>query len=158
MPGYGVPDDIDGVLPWSWAEERLVRCRNYWVVTASAQARPHAMPVWGVWLADQERFVFSSAPGARKARNLAENPLASLAIDDTVECVVVEGTVADAAGTDVGAAAIDAYVTKYAEPDGRATLAEFIGINALWVLVPDRAFAVIEREEDFGPKATKWTW
>ena len=158
MPGYGVPDDLAGALPWSWAQERLVGSRNYWVVTASAQARPHAMPVWGVWLADRERFVFSSSPGARKARNLAENPQASVAIDDTVECVVVEGTVAAAAGTDAGAAAIEAYVTKYAEPDGRATLAEFIGINALWMLVPERAFAVIEREDEFGPKATKWTW
>ena len=158
MPGYGVPDDLAGALPWSWAQERLVGCRNYWVVTASARARPHAMPVWGVWLADRERFVFSSSPGARKARNLAENPQASVAVDDTVECVVVEGTVAAAAGTDAGAAAIEAYVTKYAEPDGRATLAEFIGINALWMLVPERAFAVIEREEEFGPKATKWTW
>lgn len=116
------------------------------------------MPVWGVWLADRERFVFSSSPRARKARNLAENSHASVAIDDTVECVVVEGTVADAGGTDVGAAAIEAYVTKYAEPEGRAALADFIAINALWALTPERAFAVIEREDEFGPKATKWTW
>ncbi len=25
MSDYGVPDDLDGVLPWEWAEERLDR-------------------------------------------------------------------------------------------------------------------------------------
>ena len=24
MAGYGVEDDLDGVLPWTWAVERLV--------------------------------------------------------------------------------------------------------------------------------------
>ena len=48
MPGYGVPDDVGGLLPWSWAEERLVSNRNYWVVTVDADHHPHAMPVWGL--------------------------------------------------------------------------------------------------------------
>ena len=54
MSDYGVPADLDGTLPWVWAEQRLTGNRNYRVVTASAAGRPHALPVWGVWLA--ERF------------------------------------------------------------------------------------------------------
>jgi len=23
VPSYGIPDDLAGTLPWSWAEERL---------------------------------------------------------------------------------------------------------------------------------------
>ena len=73
MSDYGVPSDPEGALPWSWAEERLVANRNYWVVTASANARPSSMPVWGVWLPSTERFWFSCSPNARKARNIATN-------------------------------------------------------------------------------------
>ena len=48
--------------------------KNYWVSTASASGRPHAMPVWGVWLGD--RFAFSTSPdiaqGAQPARQPAD--------------------------------------------------------------------------------------
>ena len=66
MPDYGVPADLDGVLPWSWAQERLERTRNFWVVTVDPAARPHAMPVWGVWLSGPQEFWFSCGPGSRK--------------------------------------------------------------------------------------------
>ena len=59
MQDYGVPRDLADVLPWSWAEERLLANRNYWVITASAAGRPAAMPVWGVWLPDSSTFAFS---------------------------------------------------------------------------------------------------
>ena len=39
MGDYGVPDEVDGALAWSWAQERLVRNKNYWVVTVSAGGR-----------------------------------------------------------------------------------------------------------------------
>ena len=29
MPGYGISEDDTALLPWSWAEERVVACRNY---------------------------------------------------------------------------------------------------------------------------------
>jgi hypothetical protein len=48
MTDYGVPEELEGTLPWSWAEERLAESRNFWLVTADGNGRPHAMPVWGV--------------------------------------------------------------------------------------------------------------
>ena len=43
MSGYDVPAEADGVLPWSWAEERLVGCQNFFLVTANVlDAIPHA--------------------------------------------------------------------------------------------------------------------
>lgn len=158
MADYGVPADLDGVLPWSWAEERLVRNRNYWVVTASADGRPHALPVWGVWRPDPVAFAFSCSPNARKARNLTANPQVCITVEDTVECVSVEGR-ADALGPgDEHDALIAAYAEKYAEPDKRAEMAAFVAAHALWLVRPERAFGVIEREEEFSARATKWVW
>ena len=51
MPaGYGVPESDEGLLPWSWAVERLESARNYWFGTTRPDGRPHAMPAWAVWL------------------------------------------------------------------------------------------------------------
>jgi nitroimidazol reductase NimA-like FMN-containing flavoprotein (pyridoxamine 5'-phosphate oxidase superfamily) len=164
MADYGVPADLDGVLPWSWAEERLVRNRNYWVVTASASGRPHALPVWGVWRTDTDGapgasgLAFSCAPSARNSRNLAENPQACVTVDDTVECVSVEGVARPVTDAAERAAIVDQYARKYAEPDGREELAGFVAQHALWFVTPERAFGIIEREEEFSARATKWVW
>lgn len=158
MPGYGVPEDDDGVLPWSWAQARLVACRRYWVVTASAQARPHAMPVWGVWLTARERFVFSCSAGSRKARNLAVNPQIVVGVEDAAECVSVEGRAATCAGADLDEAAA-AYAEKYEEdPAARAALAAFISRHAVFEVTPDRAFGMIDLPGEFSRRATRWTW
>ncbi len=162
MADYGVPVDPEGTLPWSWAEERLVANRNYWVVTASASARPHALPVWGVWLAEPDRFWFSCSPKARKLRNITENPQCAVTVDDTVECVSVEGraTIADA---HQDAASIDrviaAYLAKYWEdPAVHSEMEAFLRRNAIVEVIPDRAFGVIEREDEFAERATRWRW
>jgi hypothetical protein len=160
MSGYGVPTDDDGVLPWTWAQERLVRNRNYWVVTASASGRPHALPVWGVWLPETDRFWFSCSPEARKRRNIAENPQCAVAVDDTVECVSVEGhaRVTDPDRDDVGPM-IAAYLGKYwADPEVHAEMETFLRANAIVEVAPDRAFGIIERHEEFAQRATRWRW
>lgn len=173
MSDYGVPSDPDGALPWSWARQRLMANRNYWVVTASSSARPHAMPVWGVWLpglgdgdgdGDGDRFWFSCSPNARKARNIAENPQCVVTVDDTVECISVEGTAravdtadaADAAGMD---AMVAAYLAKYwDDPAVHAEMEAFLRSHAAFVVRPERAFGIIEREEEFAARATRWRW
>ena len=91
MPGYGTlpADQGTGLLPWSWAAERLARSHDYWLATVSPSGAPHLMPVWGVWL--DERLWFSSANGSRKARNLATEPRCTISTDDPFEPVVVQG-------------------------------------------------------------------
>ena len=158
MKEYGVPDDLDGVLPWSWAEERLLASRNLWVVTASAAGRPHAMPVWAVWLPEPSAFLFSCAPSSRKARNLAENPQVTVAVDHTVEVVTVEGT-ARFVTIDEVAEGLAAYVRKYYEDESTWEGAkEFVAQNKVVLVTPERAFGIIEDEEDFSQRATKWVW
>lgn len=45
MPGYGIqgPDEGSGLLSWSWADARLGRARNYWVVSVRPDVWPHSM-------------------------------------------------------------------------------------------------------------------
>jgi nitroimidazol reductase NimA-like FMN-containing flavoprotein (pyridoxamine 5'-phosphate oxidase superfamily) len=158
MAAYGVPDDLDGALPWSWADTRLSSSRNFWVVTASSDARPHAMPVWGVWLSTLVRFAFSCAPQSRKARNLRTNPQIVVMVDDTVECVSLEGRAREIAGDEVDVF-VDAYARKYeTEPDKQTALAAFMRENSIFEVTPERAFGIIEREDEFSKCATRWVW
>jgi nitroimidazol reductase NimA-like FMN-containing flavoprotein (pyridoxamine 5'-phosphate oxidase superfamily) len=74
MPGYGTlpAGEGRGLLPWSWAQERLHRSHDFWLATVSQDGVPHLMPVWAVWLDGQ--LWFSSANESRKARNLRSEP------------------------------------------------------------------------------------
>src|SRR5262245_2158881 len=56
MPGYGVPKDNKGLLPWSHLTKRMAEAQNYWICTVSPDGRPHATPVWGLWLDDRLYF------------------------------------------------------------------------------------------------------
>lgn len=155
MPDYGV--DVPGwtPLPWSWAAQRLTRCRTFWVATASAAGRPHALPVWGVWDDTEHRFAFSSGPRSRRAADLAANPAVAVAVDDTVEVVSVEGR---AAPVDDGPRH-DGWVARYLAKYAAATPgldAAFLRANLLVEVVPERAYGVIEREPEFATRATRW--
>ena len=155
MPDYGVDTPTWAPLPWSWAAERLVSTRNYWIVTVSAHGRPHALPVWGVWNDSEQRFGFSCGPRSRKARNLAATPQVVVAIDDTVECVSVEGTASQVVDDASQARWIERYLAKYS-PIAPGLSADFLRANLLFEVAPERAFAIIEREEEFSSRATRW--
>lgn len=90
MPGYGMPTGTKGLLPWAWAEERLRRSHNYYVITVRPDATPHAMPVWGIWI--DGRFYFSTGAKSRKARNLDANASCVICTEKSAEAVIVEGT------------------------------------------------------------------
>ena len=157
MPDYGVDTPAWEPLPWSWAAERLGANRNFWIVTVSGDGRPHALPVWGVWDDDENRFAFSCSPRARKARNLAANPHAVVMTDDTVECLSLEGQAGAVSDEQRQAQWIERYLAKY-RPMAPDLSAEFIRQHLLLEFMPDRAFAVIEREDEFSTRATRWVF
>jgi PPOX class probable F420-dependent enzyme len=92
MPGYGIagPAEGSGLLPWSWAAERLTSARNYWVATVCPDGAPHSMPVWGMW--DDMVLWFTCAVGSRKARNLRAEPRCVISTEDASDPVVIEGS------------------------------------------------------------------
>src|ERR1700687_1271796 len=52
-------------LPWSHAERRLERSRNYWICTARPDGGPHSIPVWGFWF--EGALYFGTARTSRKS-------------------------------------------------------------------------------------------
>jgi PPOX class probable F420-dependent enzyme len=157
MPDYGVEASSWTPLPWSWAAGRLATNRNFWVVTVSADGRPHALPVWGVWDDTEARFAFSCGPRARKLRNLMANPQVVVMADSTVECVSVEGRAAVVGDDERRERWIERYVAKY-RPIAPDLSAEFLRENVMVEVAPERAFAVIEREEEFSTRPTRWVF
>src|ERR1700747_2564925 len=93
MPGYGVPTSRQGLLPWRWAEQRLKKSHNYFLITTRSDGTPHAMPIWGIWV--DATFCFSTGRQSSKAKNLAERPKCIVCNELTDEAVIVEGTAAE---------------------------------------------------------------
>lgn len=77
-------------LPFSHAEERLTKSRNYWICTSRPDGRPHSIPVWGFWL--DGALYFGTARASRKARNLAQNDAVSIHLESGDDVVILEGT------------------------------------------------------------------
>jgi hypothetical protein len=150
MPGYGIvgPLEGSGLLPWTWAEERLAKSHDYWVATMDPARGPHVMPVWGVWV--QGAAWFSSSPHSRKTRNIAADPRATITTDNPLEPVVVEGLV-EVIGDDESIRQFTAWVNaKY----GTEISVEFFTDNTCFRLEPRRAFGL--EEADFTGSPTRW--
>jgi PPOX class probable F420-dependent enzyme len=154
MPGYGIkgPDEGSGLLPWSWASERLAASRNYWVTTLWPDGRPHVMPVWGVW--DDEAVWFSSSLRSRKARNVAADPRCAVTTEDAAEPVVLEGRAEVIADTDAIGRVVDLMNVKY---DAGMTV-DFLdpAVNATIRVRPNRAFGIAH--DDFTGSPTRWVF
>lgn len=149
FPGvYGIDADEEGLLDWSWAEERLVSARNYWVTTVRPDGRPHAMPVWGLW--HEGAFYFSSSPDSRKAKNLAANPAVTVNLESGDEVVVVEGTADYETDEHVLRRLGEDYSRKYSFD------VTFTGGRPLVVVRPRVAYAWVE--QDFAKTATRFTF
>lgn len=91
VPGYGIPGTEEGMLPWSYVQERMQAALNYWISTANAKGQPHATPVWGVWVEDT--LYFDGSPKTRRGREMAANPLVSVHLEDGSQVVILEGKV-----------------------------------------------------------------
>src|SRR3954462_3797433 len=147
MPGYGMPTGAKGLLPWSWAEERLRKSHNYYLMTVRPDATPHAMPVWGIWA--DGRFYCSTGTKSVKARNLAANASCVICTANAAEAVVVEGTASPI--SDV--ARIAALSPQYSKKYKAFTLDPKMG--PIFEIVPRVVFGLWEEEFK---SMTRWTF
>jgi hypothetical protein len=148
MPGYGLPESSASLQAWSSGEEVLRDGHNYWVATASAEGRPHVMPVWAVWW--EGALWFSTGSESRKARNLAARAECSVGTELGTEAVIVEGV---AERLDAGRAPAEVarlYVAKYG--DG------YPPESPLFRVAPRVAFGFSEAADAFGATATRWVF
>jgi nitroimidazol reductase NimA-like FMN-containing flavoprotein (pyridoxamine 5'-phosphate oxidase superfamily) len=149
MPGYGISEASEGILPWSWAEERLSNSRNYYLATTRRDGRPLVMAVWGVWFGG--RFFFHTGGNSQKARNLQANADCVVTTEGASEPVILEGRAKLATGKAVLQRFSRVYKEKYDwEPDP--------AIGDAWVVQPAKVLAFIEAASDFGTAATRWTF
>jgi hypothetical protein len=153
MPGYGLPEGSKGLLPWSWAEQRLKKSHNYWITTVKPDGAPHTMVVWGLW--QDGRFLFSTGSKSRKARNLAQNANCVVCTEHAQEAVIVEG-IAEIADVASRRKLLPAYERKYKFDMGE--------MKKDILSMKEPIFAVRARvvfglwEKDFIGKSTRWTF
>lgn len=154
MPGYGVQPAAAGrgLLPWSWAEQRLLGSHDFWLATVSPDGAPHLMPVWAVW--DSGQLWFSSSNGSRKARNLSAQPRCSLSTDNPLEPVVVQGRARRVTDPAALAAMLAAENAKYGTSYGPDMVDP--ASNSVFGLRPEWVFALDSR--DFTGSPTRFTF
>ena len=151
MPGYGIPTAQGGrgLLPWSWAVERLSAARNYWIGTTCPDGRPHAMPVWGVWL--EGRLLFSTGSRSRKARNLAADPRCVVHPDSDERTVILEGVAEKTTDPALLKQFKEAYGKKY-----QWNMDDFA--EPVYAVRPRVAFGFIGITGEFVGSATRWVF
>ena len=137
-PEYGIPQTVERLLAWSAVVERLEKEHNLWVCTSAPEGRPHARPVWSVFV--DGAICFGGGPLTRWSRNLEANPYASVHLESGSRVVMAEGTVERI--TDPGDARLsaidDAYEAKYEMRHG----------PPIWVLRPRVVIAWTEFPAD----------
>jgi len=151
MPGYGLmpADQGSGLKPWSYATERLARSRGYWIATTCPDGRPHAVPIWGVWLRDV--FAFSTGAQSRKARNLANDPRVVIGVEPADDSIVLEGVAKRTEDADFIRDFKRVYELKY---DWK--MDEFN--EPVYVVTPARAFSFATGGDEFVAGSTRWTF
>ncbi len=158
MPGYGLPEGNKGLLPWSWAEQRLKKSHNYWITTvkpgtSSQSIAPHTMVVWGLW--QDGRFLFSTGSQSRKARNLAQNTNCIVSTEHAHEAVIVEGT-AEIADVQARRKFLPVYERKY-NFDMAKMKADILSMKEpIFAIRPRVVFGLWEKY--FVKKSTRWTF
>ena len=147
IPGYGIAGENEGkgLLPWSWAEERLSAGWNYWLATTRPDGRPHVMLVWGVWR--EGSFWFSTGDKTVKARNLAVNPQCVACTERADDAVILEGTAQWVPASAELGPLWEAYQKKY-DWDVKG--------SGFYVVRPRLAFGLIEKDKLFTQTATRW--
>ncbi len=149
MPeGYGInKKSSQGLLPWSYVDRRMSEARNYWIGTARPDGRPHAMPVWGLWL--DRKFYFGTDRNSRKGRNLQRNPSIVVHLESGDDVLILEGTATPVDDSAQIGAVDEAYLAKYG-----MRVVGHPGDPVIYSVTPRVVLAW--REKDFPASATRW--
>jgi hypothetical protein len=148
MPGYGVPKDMKGLLPWSHVTERMAGAMHYWICTVSPDGHPHATPVDGLWLDDQ--LYFGGNPQTRRNRNLGANPAVCVHLESGIDVVILHGEAQELRAPDLSLAnrLAEASTKKY----GYAPKPEDFFAGGTFVFRPLKVLAW----KKFPKDATRW--
>lgn len=148
MPGYGIATGTEGLLPWSWAVERLTTSHDYWLATTRPDGRPHVMPVWAMW--HDTCLWFSCSRGSRKAINLRAEPRCVITTENPREPVVVEGVASEVTDRETLQTVLDLENAKYATAYGLDML------DPCYRVRPTQVIGLTEAE--FLTSPTRWVF
>jgi len=111
----GYVDNHESILSWNHVEQRLSDAINYWICSVRPDGRPHAIPIWAVFVND--KIYFDGSPETRHARNIDQNPYVVLHLENGSDVVIVEGEVAAVQNPspEMGEDIAGKYSAKYAE-------------------------------------------
>jgi general stress protein 26 len=110
------------------------------------------MPVWGVW--HDWSLWFSSGGRSRKAKNLRADPRCSVATDNPLEPVVLEGTAEVVSDLDLIRMFLEHSNAKYRTSYSLDFLDP--AVNATFKVQPSSLFSLAEG--DFTGSPTRWTF
>lgn len=157
-PGYGI-DRATGPpgssLPWAQVRGWLAEAANDWVCTVRPDGRPHAKPVWGLWL--ERSFVFSTHPETVTARDLRSNPEVAVHLESGDQVVVLEGEARRTRDRPFLARFGEIYGDKYRWPVGPDDVDPENPDAAFFVVRPRRAVSWGAATE-VGETMTRWTF
>jgi len=149
-PKHYFGSEDHGFLDWDNLIWRFAAQHSYWLVTMGDA--PHSMPVWGVW--QNSSFRFSADPLSRKAKNLRDNPLATVHLADTEAVFSLECHALELSDAEYAQQFVDEYNPKY-----RWHFSAEDVVPGLFELVPYKAFAWSGSQgnnDDFANTATRW--
>ncbi len=150
IPGYGVPDSEEGMLPWEHVTSKLTSAKNYWVCTASKDCRPHCTPIWGTYL-DGTLYLEGSSR-TRRGRDIAQNPHVVVHLESGDDVVILEGVAEEIVpDSDLAQKLAEAIGSKY---EGYQPEPEQWSEGGLYKVSPRVVFAW----KQFPVDATKWTF
>lgn len=147
MKDYGIANDRDGLLDWTWVEEQITQSKNYWVCTTRADGRPHAAPVWGVY---RDGAVYFSTGPSVKQRNLFARPDVVIHLESGDDCVILEGRIEVMSDAELYAQIRRQYGDKYPHTPPE----DFENAGYWFKLQP--AVVLAWKEYDFPRSATRW--
>ncbi len=153
-PEYGIPESLEGTLPWSWAEERLRESLVYWMATTNPDGRPHLRPIWAAW-ADGSLW-FEGGLRTGWARNLLAGSACSMSVERGRDAVIVEGSPAMFREPEppLEELLVEGYA-KYVETLGYRVDPANWREGGLWRLQPVVAFGW---SGGYPSDATRWRW
>ncbi len=150
--GYGIPENNETLLPWSYVEERMTEARTYWIGTASKDGRPAVTPVWGVWV--DGKLYFDGSPQTRRGRNIAQNSRVVVHLESGDKVVILEGQARilnSAPERSLAERLAAAYTQKYATA-GYSPTPEQWDAGGLFIFEPETVLAWTQ----FPADTTRW--
>ena len=149
---YGVPKHLNGLLDWSYVEERMATSRNYWIVTADKNGKPAVSPVWGVWY--ENKLYFDGSQNSRRGRNISANQQVSVHLEDGTKALIMDGTARIIKGVpdpEIAKVVSEGYCAKYKEM-GYEPGPDMWDNGGLFVFIPEKVLAWTKFFDD----ATRW--